>query len=795
MKYSVPTKLILLGLLLRMIFPAVNIAKVGDWKSYGSVISWYDLAILNGVIWARTSGGLVSYANGEFEQITNSSGLIDHNRVSAFFIDEDGRKWTGTSISPAIISYIDTEGAYKEFDLGLTEIQVLYGKGSNIFAAYKQNLTTGIAHFVQADDEYVFRDFYDQFPEEIDKVFTMEIMDDKLLLGTSVGLWQADLSSPNLKPASSWSRLEGEGMTGNVKSIYSVGEILYFTRDNLLISYDGVNFTEERNTLSVSSQPFFLIKGESLYFIQGNSLYLKNPDTGSWIYTFTVPGLTTGVAATTESICLGIKNNGFITVSADWQIVDSFRPNSLFSDTYQNVTVADGAVYLSNSQGISIFKNESWHNIIRSNTVTSLHSAESVTFTADTLAYAVIGAPQTYDILVTSRNMLYVSINGVHTNLGLINYTPLVKPGPIFYVNLENHSEYGMLDTTDDLFDGSEASTGGTEEYVVARGMVEGPDGSMWFINAHASNGEPLIRISVNNNITKYSVDESGSKLQVLAREMVFDDRNRLWIANQSHQENQPVTTGGLTVYDPYKNEWYLITTVDGLANNDVYSIDKDIDGSMWIVSAGGVQNISVPVSWTEATFHSLMAQNIRPVINGLGDVSVSKIRADIQGNKWILTSDGGVRVYQRNGTFYNSGYGYTMANSPLLSDIVFDIDFDDERGIAYILTSNGLNALETPWTSEVNTTDNLIIYPQPYNPQTDPWLIIDGIPDQSEMIISTLNGRNLMKIDSEYSGHMGKQIQWDGRLRSGDKIRPGVYYIFIYNIDGLASTKKFAVQ
>jgi hypothetical protein len=350
-----------------------------------------------------------------------------------------------------------------------------------------------------------------------------------------------------------------------------------------------------------------------------------------------------------------------------------------------------------------------------------------------------------------------------------------------------------MVDTTNDIFHGSEASVGGEARYLILRGMTETRDGSVWVANAHAANNEPLVRFKPDGTVEKYSVTDSENALEVLPTELTTDLYDRVWIALQSHPQNDPITQGGIAVFDYRRNVWYRITSSHGLINDNILSIDRAPDGTIWVVTSGGIQSITPPVSITR--FLEDIISNISSPLPAVSDANITKVRIDGRSNKWFLTSDGGVKIYLANSTWLNSGYGYTPENSPLLDSFVADVAFDEKSGMAYIATAGGINMVETPWAEEIQGTSAIKVFPQPYDSRVHERIIIDGLPDQSTVKVVSLGGEVLYTLDPSSPYHFGRQIIWDGRLHDGNPISRGIYYLFVYNVDGENKTLKFAVQ
>ena len=88
------------------------------------------------------------------------------------------------------------------------------------------------------------------------------------------------------------------------------------------------------------------------------------------------------------------------------------------------------------------------------------------------------------------------------------------------------------------------------------------------------------------------------------------------------------------------------------------------------------------------------------------------KIRVDSQNNAWITTRHSGVRVIKNNATLWPDGNGFLESNSPLLSDMVYDIIFDNQNGKVYLATKNGISILDVPFSNENKSLNSLYVSP-----------------------------------------------------------------------------------
>jgi len=783
----------LFALLFSYMTVAYLFSAVGDWQSAGSLINVKKVILHDQTLLGATEGGLlnIDLKDLSYTAKTNTN-FLDHINISSLFVDDHEHLWIGYDHSPSKITCRMISGQVRSFDFGFDKILSISGRGDVIIVAYKKGLSYGLAHFITNDDYIAFKDTYENFPGTVDNIVTVSVTDSLILFSSTNKLFSGSLLSSNLKPATQWSVL----LEQPVRAIGFYEGNLYAAYTRNTQKWDGKQWINVPAYSGYTPHRFFTVNSSFFLADRWGMYELVN---NRWVYRYSSPNPLNDAIASGDTLILAEEKKGLRFLHLSSGLNHVIRPNSPFATFFNAVDIDDkGLVYFANRDGIAIFNPEirHWHNLVRADTLLQIHPDKSPhSFSSDTLAYSVIASSSTkiFDLLVGTDGKLYSTFEGFYIDYPRLNYDPVVKPGPLLIIDRDDYSDYTMIDTTDDVFHGSEASVGGEVRYLVLRGITETRDGSIWVINAHAANNEPLVRFKPDGDIQKFSLSDSDNALELLPTEMTTDAYDRLWIGLQSHPQNDPITSGGLAVYDYRRDLWYRITTTHGLTNNNVLSLDKAPDGTIWIVTSGGVQSIVPPVSITR--FLEDILTNISAPIPPVSDANIIKLRVDGRNNKWLLTSDGGVRIYLNNSTYFNSGYGYTVSNSPLLDPFVSDVAFDTKTGKAYLATAGGISILETPWSSEIKGTDNIKIYPQPYSRDNNDRLIIDGLPDQSTVKIVTLGGRLLHTIDTASPYHYGNQIIWNGNLDDGEKIDRGIYYLFIYNVKGENKTLKFAVK
>tara|TARA_B100000614_G_C14261427_1_gene375251 strand:- start:123 stop:587 length:465 start_codon:yes stop_codon:yes gene_type:complete len=150
--------------------------------------------------------------------------------------------------------------------------------------------------------------------------------------------------------------------------------------------------------------------------------------------------------------------------------------------------------------------------------------------------------------------------------------------------------------------------------------------------------------------------------------------------------------------------------------------------------------------------------------------------------------------VLLENTTYWPTINGLRQSNSPLLSDEVYDIDFDEERKLVYMATSKGISVLKIPFGESYDGYSKLKIFPSPFRPDKHEYMIVDGLPFNSSVKVMTLDGLVIRNIKSNGLSIDGDQIKWDGKNNNGEYAASGVYLISIVGSNGENTFEKITV-
>ena len=250
---------------------------------------------------------------------------------------------------------------------------------------------------------------------------------------------------------------------------------------------------------------------------------------------------------------------------------------------------------------------------------------------------------------------------------------------------------------------------------------------------------------------------------------------------------------GGIVVIEKQNQSLknVLKTMNASLPSDDIRTVALDKTGNLWIGTAQGLRVIYGVESSIDT--NNFIAEPIVIIQDGipealLTDVGIYAIKVDNANRKWIATNGAGVYYVSENGE--ETKLHFTSKNSPLPSDIVYDVSIDETTGKVFFATEKGVVSYNGDVSTEANDFSNAIAYPNPYRPEYKGNITIKNLPNRALVKITDIVGNLLFEKKAE-----GGIVEWNTNNAKGKPVASGIYLVLMTNADGTETkTLKIAV-
>lgn len=319
-----------------------------------------------------------------------------------------------------------------------------------------------------------------------------------------------------------------------------------------------------------------------------------------------------------------------------------------------------------------------------------------------------------------------------------------------------------------------------TPSFLVIGDVKKDSKNNTWILNYWPANKKPLSVITSDSTWYHYEFIPFALSTESTFGTMVIDRNNTKWFTINSVQYGLYYFNENGTLSNTADDKWGTLKDSDGLNSNSITSLLLDKRGELWVGTILGVniiRDVNNPKSSISSSFP-------------LRQQSIICMAVDPLNRKWVGTKQGIFVVSSDGSTLIAQ---YDSKNSPLPTDDIKSISFDEKRGIAYVGTDYGLTAFYTTAIRPVDSFRTIYIYPNPYEiyPGNDTRLTIDGLIKDSNIKIFTISG----KLVKDFSSPGGKIAFWDGRDNDGNLVPSGIYILAAYdNEANNVSIQKFAV-
>ncbi|NOT35179.1 MAG: hypothetical protein HOP12_13615 [Candidatus Eisenbacteria bacterium] len=270
-----------------------------------------------------------------------------------------------------------------------------------------------------------------------------------------------------------------------------------------------------------------------------------------------------------------------------------------------------------------------------------------------------------------------------------------------------------------------------------------------------------LAYYDANENFVRAYTSAAGGLGGTFIRGLSVDRNNRLWIGYENEGVDFVDLGDGSGL--PGGFSALRLSELQGQNVRDVLARGD----SLWILTSTRLYRFGI-AGPTSAT-----ARDTLDVFGGTTDLSVKPLAVGLDGTVWVATG-AGLRSFRPDGT----ARSYTVANSPLGSDLVRSVALDPITGALWITSVGALNRFDPNFIPPAPPSIDRLsvrVWPNPARVTAiGTTLRLGGDGSSYTGAIYDLNGRELRRFSTSANG----QVVWDGRDADGRAVMPGVYFL-----------------
>jgi ligand-binding sensor domain-containing protein len=710
-----------------------------NWKNYTALKNVQDVTISSDGFWSAATGGAFQYSTvtSQFTTLHKSEGLKG-NSLTSVIVDDLGRTWFGSI--EGIIDIYNTSNNSLEAILDIYNSNQI-NKRINDFASAGDTIivSTDFGVSLINSNSFLFLDTYFKFGTfPSNTKVNSTIKSGLFYVCTDQGVAIQKPGSSNLSAPESWnvySTTQGLPSNKTLKAGLFQGQLIVSTDKGFsrFANNTWSNFIPGLNNTNIAD---FQISGDSILIVAQNNIYLYYNDVLSVLYN----------SAVTISSIEYKENFGIVCASTDGTL-------------YLNPQF-DGEFLSPNAPPVNQFPSMS----VDANSKFWSASGKDVTgvgyYTYDGQTWVVSNTSNTPELPTNAVYHAYTS--GATAYLGGWGYGFLEVNGE--NKKLFNRGNTGMQGIPQN------------PDFLVITGFGKDSRNNLWVLNFWSVEKNTLSMRTPDSVWYHFTIPAAQNLILKEHYNLVIDPYDTKWFScSDPSRLGLFYLNESKTYEDPSDDRSDYLTTVDGLNTNDIRDVVVDRRGDVWVATSLGVNVITntsaIPTSGSSALdINSIFA---------LRQQSVNAIAVDPLNQKWVGTNEGLLLVNSDGSRLITT---FTAENSALLSNQIRSIAIDENKGIVYVGTDEGLTSFETPYIKPLESFDELFVYPNPYKLKSgNNLLTIDGLIRDTNIKILTIDGT----LITEFSSPGGRTAYWDGKDDSGELVSTGVYIIVAFDTEG----------
>lgn len=359
-----------------------------------------------------------------------------------------------------------------------------------------------------------------------------------------------------------------------------------------------------------------------------------------------------------------------------------------------------------------------------------------------------------------------------------------------FYVSSYHH---GLLKFSDNQltnqYDNTNTGTNGLESVAIPgytsiriEQSAFDRNGNLWMTNGLVNRGLKVLRS--NGQWQSYDLSNIINSIS--------DDRWKRLLIDRNGTKWFGTYNNGVVGFNENGNIARKITTGSdsgNLPHTNVRALAIDHNNQLWIGSVRGLRVLSSVDRFMNTSSNLNANQVIILDTDGVAQELfyqqfISDICVDGANNKWVGTADAGVFLVSPDGQ--RTIHHFTVANSPLPSNVINDIEINGQSGEVFIATDKGMISFGGTFTDARDNLNEVYVYPNPVRPEYSGTVKIANLTDKAIVKITDITGNLVHETTAE-----GGTIEWDTTAFGKYKVASGVYMILISSKDALETKVK----
>jgi len=719
-------------------------AQTGTWAAVTSMRPVNALAVVDGVVFGGTPGGVLRYdpSSRRYARFTRVDGLAG-NRVLSVSLDPTGDLWFGTdgtglsSMRPS-----DSHFAAPVRALGDLRINAMVGLGDRLLVG----TDIGISVF-QIDIGRV-KETYRQlgeFPRDTE-VHALAIHAGSLWAATADGIAHAALDDANLQDPDSWASTRRLGATS---SLLTLGDTLFAGGASAAWRYDHgrADWSPIGLAGKVDGLGSFGRTPRLVAVVEGG-VRERHP-AGTWERRV-VPGTVLSVSHGHDELWLGTDTGLAVLGSiSPPQIRDT--PSNQFFDIELGTAGELWIASMANDRegeaaGVYRYDGDGWDVFGRAAGLPSAIAVSVVRDAAERLWVATWG-----------RGVSIRSQDGSWNHLDQLNSVLRGITHP------------------------------SAPRFVVVSDIQKDAAGLMWMTNVQA--GLAVMETDSSRRGFLHSLAALGLPSGAdLSRVAVGPDGMK-WVATS--KEGFVLFDDGGTPFAPGDDAAFAVNTSGEprLRSDKVTTIAVTPANVLWVGTDNGLYRLTVDYDRAGGQLAFPTWREYR-LEHGLNSSFITAVTSDDQGNVWV-GSRAGLTWLRATGGLLTT---FTTENSGLVDDRVESLKYDAATGSLWIGTFGGLGRLQVGLDRATDANEQgATVYPNPFviGGKGAPRLTIAGLPLDSVVRLFSLKGELIRILEAQPGATV---IVWDGTNRDGDTVDSGIFLYVATTRDGRTIRSKFAV-